>query len=855
MKKSLLCVSMVLFFIAGFFWINSKSLKRSYNKFFSKNIIHKNKDKNEKENKVLPYEEFMHARTFPNSVFDDKGFYQTAAQFKRLEELQERDSRLWTLEGPKNIGGRINTIAVHPSNSNIIMVGTTLGGIYKTTNNGSTWYPVFDQNIHLSVSSIVYDRNNPNVVWAGSGDKNMGGNSYNGNGIYKSTDGGETWMYKGLANAKTINDIIIHPSNSNIIFAATFGNPFAYDAERGLYKSTDGGNTWTKILYVDMETAVADIAMHPTNPNILLASTWRRTRVWGTNSSSGTSSGIYRTTDGGATWVKLSTANGLPSGSLSRIGVAFAPSNGNICYAAIIGSDYYLEGFYKSTDAGSNFTKMPEDSNVSLDYAGFGWYFSRFEINPNNENDVMLFNVGLYRTLNGGNTWQSVVPDWSTYEVHADKHDLKWVNNNTMILATDGGLYKTSDNASSWVDFDDIPNTQYYHATPLVHDAGLYMGGAQDNGFSIGNSSNINSWLRIPFGDGFNAEVDPYNSDLVYIESQFGNFGTFENSTEMVNYIPSAIGDRIPWDVPLIASRHFQNVLYCGTNYVSAITDPLSGTSWWQMSDEITDPDPSGNTRFHIISCLSEPELSSDFLLAGCSDGNIAKINTNGGAHTSIDNGLPTLYATAIKCSPNNINNFYVTFSGYRYNSETPRVYKSVNQGQTWTAINGNLPNGAINDILIEKNNENHLFVATDFGVYETLDGGVNWTRMGSNLPYVPCTEIAFNTPLNRLMVATFGRGIHSISLQQTVGINEIATKSTLQIYPTFARNEILLKGIDLEDIKAEVYDISGKIVLQKHIYNHQHSIDISSLNRGKYFIRFYNNKAINIGTSTFIKQ
>ena len=476
------------------------------------------------KDKLYPGEDHFFDKQFPFSTFSWNAYREALRDVKQFRDLaSNRSSGEWVVEGPGNIGARINTIAIHPTNDQIILVGFSEGGIFKTINGGQDWYPVFDDQVKLSIGDITFDVQNPQIVYAGTGDPNISGFPFVGNGLYKSVDGGESWSYLGLSEVGIISQIRVSPDNSQEILVGAMGLPFIKNEHKGLYKSSDGGISWKKILFINDSTGVIDLVMHPTNKNILYATSWNRIRNNSKSLVSGPDGKIFRSVDGGLQWEELT--NGLPTGPVSRIGIDIAKSNPNILYAAYTHpSTYNLEGIYKSTDGGDSWQPLPiyEPTLASLPrslYGGFGWYFGKIRINPDNPDDVFILGVDMYRSQDGGINWSLAVPPWWTYEVHADKHDLVFKNGN-IYLATDGGLYRSEvSSTDNWQDIENIPATQFYRVAHNPHTPDFYYGGAQDNGSTGGNAALINEWGRIYGGDGFQMAFNPDSPFIFYASS------------------------------------------------------------------------------------------------------------------------------------------------------------------------------------------------------------------------------------------------------------------------------------------------------------------------------------------------
>lgn len=808
--------------------------------FYNTNTEKIGQDKKSKFSK--PYEDYFLSHNYPTFLPNQTMFEMAINDAKNKLKFHKNSSQeSWNIEGPNNIGGRINCIAVHPTNTDTYLVGVASGGIFKTTNAGSNWYPVFDENASLAVSSIVYDPSNTSVLYAGTGDKANSSYSFIGNGIHKSTDGGETWNYFGLDNAKIINKIIVHPTNSLIIYAASIGNYFTRDNNKGIYRTTNGGADWQQVLYVDNETGFSDIHLHPSAPNTLFATSFRRFRNNQTSIVSGNSVKIYKSTNGGTDWNILQT--NLPNYKTCKIIMNIAPSNPNKLYAAYIDSTLNLMGVYKSTNGGNNWTECAMNNIDWGMYGGFGWYFHKLAIHPTNEDKIYLCGVDLYSSSDGGQNWEIAAPPWYYYEVHADKHDMVYVNNGKYLLSTDGGLYMSNDGGINYHDIEDLPITQLYRIEKSPHSLDYY-GGAQDNG-TLGS---FNGWTRVYGGDGFQVRFNPDKPEVIWCETQNGNinvstnYGTyFEDGTNGIDN-----NDRRNWDMPYLIDHNNTDNMFTGTYRV--YWNLSAETPYWDpTSGDLTDGNIYGNS-FHTISAIDQSKINTELIVVGTSDANVWKSTNEGTSWTNITGSLPERYVSAVRPSPNNINNLYVTHTGYRDNDFSPHVHKTTNQGSTWLPINGDLPNFAIFDIEVFEGNENILFVATDGGVYYTVNGGISWFRLGNNMPFIPVFDIKIDYDDNKLMAGTFARSL------QTIDINNIITNSKsvltqkpalLSVYPNPTTEKIELYfevKNKITSTTAVITDNKGNIILNKTIDNssNTHEIYVSDLKLGIYTVTIY---------------
>ncbi len=727
---------------------------------------------------------FFSTRNYPEDKPDIEAYINQLEALKKAKiKPLPKKAEDWRLEGPKNLGGRINSVAIHPSNANIIFAGTAKGGIFKTINGGRNWLPIFDDQTLLSISKIVLDPINPNIIYAGTGDVNISAQPSVGNGLYKSSDGGITWENIGLNYTRIISDIYVNPKNTNEIYTATMGLPFERNAFRGLYKTTDGGKNWDQVLFVSNEVGIVDIAVHPENANIVYAVGWNRIRNNKESTTGGSGAKVFKTTNGGISWKSLK--GGLPQQSFSRMAIEISPTNPNKLYVTYINLMHGYDSTYKTVDGGESWTKFVENDKQKGTYGGpgkdFGWYFGKIRIDPKDDDIVYILGVDLWKVSNNGAKWEHFIND-VLYNVHPDFHDLKFINANTVIAATDGGLYRGDKDVTGtwkWRDIDDIPNSQFYRVAVNPHKTEVYGGGLQDNGSSQGSFRNINDWTRLWGGDGFTVQYHPTDPTRIFMTTQNGylyfvqHYGAnFNDSTADFTWKEFNKGvdqkDRSNWDTPFLISKHDNKVLYKGTyRMYKTANDTIA--NWKPISGDLTD----GlilHERFHTISTIDESPINPSILLAGTVDANVW-LTTNGGqSWNDIKYDLPNRYITSIKASPKNSKTIYVTQSGYKDNDNQPYIFKSANSGKCWVSINGNLPAVALNDMAVYDNGlDNILFVATDGGVFYSNNGGYIWTFMGSQMPLVPVYDIEIDYKANRLIAGTFARSMYSYPIQDII--------------------------------------------------------------------------------------
>ena len=741
-----------------------------------------------------PNDWFMMQRTYPDAAFDYTAYHAALKnisnevnnrQNMRTKSIQSGWNAAWTTEGPGNIGGRINVVTVHPTNQNIIYLGNSTGGIFKTIDGGTTWTPIFDVQSYLSIGCITLDPTNPNIIYVGTGDPNISGSAFIGDGVYKSTDAGVTWTHLGLTAERIISKIAVNTLHPNIVYAAAMGIPFLPTPDRGLYKSTDGGTTWNQVLHISDSAGVIDLVMDPSHPDTLYAAGWDRLRNNQMSYVHGNHALIYKTTNGGVSWTTL--AGGLPIGDYSRISLSMSGVNHNTLFASYSDTTYNLYKIYKTTNNGTTWAAIPT-STLNNPFNGQGWYSGGVHVNPTNDNQIWLCGVDLYKTTNGGTNWSLGAPDWSTYIVHGDMHDVEFFNATTIFITTDGGLYKTTDAGNNWTKIENIPNNQFYHCTYDPFNLGTYAGGVQDNGTTNGNASTLTTWGRIFGGDGFTILYHPTDASVIWAETQNGGIvisndggNTFSDGTTGIN-----TADIRNWDMQYIMSHFSPDVLYTGTTKVYQNT--FGSSPYWQaISPDLVSSSYTNDPKFHTITCVAESNSNASNLYAGTSDGLVWSSTNGGNTWNNVTNTLPNRYVTCMKTSYLNAGVAYVSHSGYRDNDFIPHIHKTTNNGTTLTDISGDLPQIAVNCIMTYPTSDNILFVGTDGGVYGTLNGGINWIRVGSNMPIIPTYDLQYDGNNHKILAGTFARSLMTYSMDSILTATDIKAPQNMvniSIYP-----------------------------------------------------------------------
>lgn len=791
-----------------------------------------------------PAENLQERWSYPEAYYSEQKYDEVMAQVKAQMAQKDGDDVSWRIEGPLNIGGRINCIALNPDNESEILIGTASGGAFKSTDEGLNWIAIGENFTSMSIGAIAYDPQNSNVIYVGTGDPNISGTPKTGHGMYKSVDGGINWDYLGPQEVGIVSKILVHPTNSNIVYMASMGTPYFADEHRGIYKSTDAGQSWTQILYLSDEAGISSLVFHPNTPDTLYAAGWDRIRNNQVSINSGDHGRIYRSFDGGENWTEL--MDDLPQVEMSRAAVDISMTEPITLYASMLDPESYeLEGVYISEDYGDSWA-IANMNNLSEILGGFGWYFGQIRVNPTDANHVSVLGVELHTTTNGGVSWFQSTPDWQQYIVHADMHDLVFAPSGKVWLATDGGLYLGSSDLDDWEYRSYLPISQFYRITVNPFVAGEYAGGMQDNGTSAGSYQNADNWPRLFGGDGFQCLYDPNNENRFYASTQNGNFYAFDsgNIYDFNFGIPS--DERVAWDAPLVMSSNNSSVLYTGTSKVYRIEGIFEG--WDPISDDMTgEPVFLGNR--YVVTTVDESPLNQEVIYSGTSDGKVWRTQNGGGSWNEITAGLPDRYVTHVKASPSLEGRIYVSHSGYKDGDHAPHIHASDDYGSTWYSIAGDLPEFGINNIeVMEGTQDSVLFIATDGGVYYTINGGENWDRAGNNMPIILVFDVEIDPLNNRLVAGTFSRSMQSIDLDSllevTVGIEELEIASTYSLYPNPAIDQIFIKAPeDVEQISWSIYSMDGKLI--KSGRRIDQPINIAELKKGTYLFAPENAEAI----------
>jgi len=769
-------------------------------------------------NQEYPSDWFFMQRAFPVGKVNQQ-IYREAALSAQNMKKQAKTTSFWEFAGPTNIGGRITDVEMYPDDLQTIYIGAASGGIFKTENAGINWTPIFDDAISLSIGDMCIAPSDPDILYVGTGEANAGGGSvaYDGVGIYKSLDAGNSWEYIGLEESGNIGRMVVHHNNPDIIYVAAMGTLFADDPNRGIYKTNNGGLSWENVLFVSDSTGAIDIAMHPENPEIIYAAMWERVRRPERRSYGGPTCGIYKTENGGQSWTELTTGLRSPNPNIGRIGLDISKSDPEILYAIYADKIGYFEGVYKSTNNGDSWVQT-NDGSLSNCYQSYGWWFGRIKIDPIDPDIAYVIGFDLYKTTTGGNSWSNI----SSWDVHVDQHELVAhpMNNNFVILGNDGGLYISQNGGNSWNWINNLPITQFYTCEIDNQFPQRLYGGTQDNGTNRTMTGNTDDWENIYGGDGFYVLVDPENNNYVYAEYQYGNFARSTNGGNSFSTAMNGISssDRKNWNTPVVFDPTNPEIIYYGANRLYRSTNRAG--NWTPISGDLSNG-PGVNLTYGTITTISVSAINPDIIYAGTDDGNIWVSENFGSDWEIISNDLPERWITRVTADPIEENTVYVTLSGYRWNEYLPHVFRSENKGQTWVDISANLPEVPVNDLIIDPDNNEKLYVATDVGVFASYDHGGYWILMGNNLPNVPVCDMDLHNETRKLVAATYGRSMYSYDLYQDTLITGISEQfrtlnsPEIKVFPNpFDENfTIELKSKEDQIIGISLHDMKGNLL------------------------------------------
>ena len=747
---------------------------------------------------------------------NDKNEVFTSSTFKAME--------LRSI-GPAYMSGRIADIAIDQNNPSTWYTAVGSGGVWKTTNAGTTWKPIFDDQPVYSIGDVTIAPSNSNIIWVGTGENNGGRHISFGDGVYKSLDGGQTWKNMGLKKSEHVSDIIIHPTNPDIVWVSAQGPLWSGGGERGLYKTTDGGETWKQVLKpADKWTGVTSLLIDPRNPDKLYAATWARQRSIGAYVGTNEGAGIHTSNDGGETWTELKT--GLPQGNMGKIGMAISPMNPDVIYATIE-TDNRGGGFYRSADQGASWTKMSDEVG-----GGTGPHYYQ-EIFADQHQFDRVYIASNYSKVSddGGKTWTPI----NTKRKHVDDHAMAFhpTDPDFVLMGSDGGIYMSHDRMANWRFMANLPLTQFYKVAP--DDSKPFYkiyAGAQDNSTQGGPSRTMREegiknkdWFLTLGGDGHGPATEPGNPDIMYSQWQQGNLTRVDMKTREGVYIkpqpqPGDPAERYNWDAPINVSAHDPARIYFASQRVWRSDD--RGDSWTPVSGDLT---KNGNrmhsplmgrtwsveagwdlyamTEFHTIANFAESPVDENILWAGTDDG-IIQVTTNGGKSwkkIELDDirGIPAnSYVNDIRADLFDPNTVYVTLDNHKYGDYKPYLIKSTNLGKSWTSLADDLPEKHLVWRIVQDHvNKDLLFIGTEFGVFFSVNGGKDWVELEGGIPTISTRDVKIQRRENDLVAGTFGRGIYI--LDDYAPLRSLTEKSMQQEAILFAPSRPV-KWFQLDD-------------------------------------------------------
>lgn len=704
-----------------------------------------------------------------------------AAQKLDLDKLKNFSPRSI---GPGAMSGRITSIDVVTNNPNIIYVGAASGGVWKSTNRGTDWKPIFDKENTLAIGSIAIQQSNPSVIWVGTGEGNPRNSVNSGGGIYRSLDGGETWKLMGLEKTKNIHRVIIDPQNPDVVYAAAIGFPWGEHPERGVYKTLDGGTTWQQVLFIDNKTGCADLVMDPTNPNKLIASMWEHRRKPWTFNSGGSNSGMHITWDGGKTWKKLSDKEGLPSGNLGRIGLAIAKSKPEIIYALIESSKNAL---YRSEDGGQKW-QLVNDKRQTVSRP---FYYCELYVDPSNENRVFTIATTVGVSEDGGKSFKTLL---GFSQVHVDHHAfyIHPTDPDFMIDGNDGGLNISFDRGKAWRFVENLPVGQFYHINVDNDLPYNIYGGLQDNGSWAGPSYNWRAdglrnsyWQEVSFGDGFDVIPDPSDSRYGYSMSQGGALQYYDRITGNQAFIqpthPNAdMKLRFNWNSGFAQDPFDKSTVYYGSQFLHKSTN--KGHTWEIISSDLTTNDPEKQKQYETggltlddtgaemhcsILAIAPSPLEKGVIWVGTDDGNVQLTRDGGKTWANVSPkivGMPKgSWVPQIKASSFKGGEAWVVVNNYRQSDFKPYLFRTKDYGQTWENVAPEAKVGSwVLSVLQDEKEPKLVFLGSENGLYISIDEGKNWTRYTNGLPAgVPVMDMALQSRESDLVLGTFGRGVY----------------------------------------------------------------------------------------------
>ncbi len=727
----------------------------------------------------------------------------------RMEQGRVSAGEEWTLAGPTNIEGRITTIAIDPLDPNTVYAGCANGGVWKSVDFCGTWSSVFDNQNTSSIGDLAIDPTNSQIIYCGTGESNSLRSYYPGTGVYKSTDGGGSWVSIGLDSAFAIGRIAINPTNPQEVYVAVVGALRRKTSDRGLYKSTDGGLSWSLSLFHSDSVGVIDVVLDRSNPSKVFAATWERFRREDNIKYGGPQTALYLSTDAGSSWNVVQ--GGFPShdNTLGRISIDLASSDSNVIYALTAYADGFSRGLYKSTNGGVNWALVNAGVAGSSSYA---WFNRICRVDPSNSQRVFCGGLSMERSGNGGVSFSPV--SFS----HVDQHAVAFAPSDPafVVIGNDGGIDYSTNGGSSWLYSNSLPVTQFYAGEIDFNNPSVILGGTQDNGTVRTIDGSLDNWIDIYGGDGFYCLVDPTNSQRVYACSQYGGLGrSLDGGNSFFGATQGLDLTFTNWMTPYVLDKNNPLTMYCGTYRIHRSTN--GAESWTPISPDLA----KGHVQLlGTVTTVDVAPSDPDVIYCGTDDANVW-VTTNGGTDWVLINaGLPDRWVTRVAVDPDSAKVCYVTLSGYKVDLTGSHIYRTTDSGTSWKSIGGNLPDAPINDVVIDTLGGRTLYIATDVGVFYSADMGVSWNVLGTGFPtVVPCHDLTLHQPTRSLVAWTHGRSAFRITLQTTVDVaDHQETPGTFHLEQNYPnpfnpQTQIRFQISDYGFVSLRVYDMLGKEV------------------------------------------